>query len=64
MLAIRSLPAPHREAWRAMFDHYVFERDGSAGEHLPETRRGVLGDMKPDELRRLRQALSRALSRN
>lgn len=64
MLAIRSLPAPHRDAWRAMFDHYVFERDGGVADHLPENRRGVLGDMQPDALRRLRQALSRALSRN
>ena len=64
MLSIRSLPAAHRDAWRAMFDHYVFERDGSASEHLPENRRGVLGDMRAEALKRLRLALSRALSRN
>lgn len=64
MLAIRSLPAAHRDAWRAMFDHYVFERDGRVADHLPDNRRGVLGDLQPDDLRRLRQALSRALSRN
>jgi len=64
MLSIKSLPPPHRDAWRAMFEHYVFENDGETGTHLPEERRGVLGDMKPDALKRMRMALSRALSRS
>lgn len=64
MLAIRALPASHREAWRSMFDHYVFETNGDAGAHLPEARRGILGDMKPDALKKVRTALARALSRS
>lgn len=64
MMSIKSLPASHRNAWRAMFEHYVFETNGKPGEHLPEARRGILGDMKPDVLKRLRASLSRLLNRS
>ncbi|HWE45029.1 MAG TPA: cupin-like domain-containing protein [Caulobacteraceae bacterium] len=63
LIAIRSLPKPHREAWRALFDHYVFEDDGPAGSHLPAERRGVLGDPDPHLLKALRANLVRNLSR-
>ena len=64
MMSIASLPPAHRKAWRAMFDHYVFRTGGEIAEHLPENRRGVMGDMKADDLKKLRLALSRMLSRN
>jgi Cupin-like domain len=64
MLSIRNLPPRHRDAWRAMFEHYAFEANGATGSHLPPDKRGILGNMKPDELKKLRKALSRALSRN
>ena len=61
MLAIRSLPAPHRAAWRTLFDHYVFEDDGPAGAHLPEARRGVQGALDPELIRTLRASIARTL---
>jgi hypothetical protein len=64
MLAIRSLPPNYRDAWRVMFEHYVFEPEKSAGDHLPADRRGILEAMKPDAIKRLRLALARALSRS
>jgi Cupin-like domain len=64
MMSIKNLPPSHRNAWRAIFDHYVFEVDGETGAHLPAARRGILGRMEPEQVKRLRQALSRALSRN
>jgi Cupin-like domain len=64
MMSIKNLPPPHRDAWRAMFEHYVFEVAGDTAAHLPEARRGILGRMEPEQLKRLRLALSRALSRN
>lgn len=64
MLSIRNLPPTHRAAWRAMFEHYVFETGGEAAAHLPAERRGILGELKPEDSKRLRLALSRAMSRN
>jgi hypothetical protein len=64
LLSLASLPDPHRKAWRAMFDHYVFGDREQAADHLPANRRGILGELRDEDLRRLRLALSRALSRS
>ena len=63
MVAIKALPPAHREAWRAMFDHYVFEDDGPSAEHLPPARRGIQGVLDAPLLKELRIALGRALGR-
>ena len=61
MMAIRDLPAHQRAAWKAMFEHYVFDEDTQPGDHLPAARRGVLGDLSPDQVRHLRKSLAQAL---
>lgn len=61
ILTIKALPEPQRSAWRAVFDHYVFERDGPAGAHLPEHRRGVLGEMDDQMLEAVRASLAQTL---
>jgi hypothetical protein len=64
MMTIRFLPPRYREAWRQMFEHYVFEANGKPGEHLPENRRGILSETKPESaIKKMRQALAKALSR-
>jgi hypothetical protein len=40
-----------------MFDHYVFGANGDPGEHLPEHARGVLGELTPQLLARMRATL-------
>lgn len=47
MLTLKHLPAEQREAWRAIFDHYVFRADSHLADHIPPARRSVLGDMTP-----------------
>jgi hypothetical protein len=63
MVAIKALSPPHREAWRALFDHFVFQDDGAPGAHLPAEKLGVLGELDPQMLRALRAGLIQALSR-
>lgn len=62
MLAVRSLPPAYRDAWRSMFEHYVFSAEPAT--HLPPERQGILGDQKPEARRQVKIALSRSLSRN
>lgn len=54
MMTLRALPADQRRAWKAMFDHYVFEADGDAGAHLPEASRGILARPSPQAAARMR----------
>lgn len=62
MVTLRALPAPHRAAWKAMFDHYVFRTEGDAADHLPVAARGILGDLDETAGRELLAILSRVLA--
>ena len=61
LLSIRELPAREREAWRTVFDHYIFQTGDDPMEHIPEDARGIMGEMTPENVRRLRQQLARSL---
>jgi len=61
LLSIRALPAREREAWRVVFDHYIFQTGGDPMEHLPEEARGIMGELTPERVMRLRQHLARSL---
>jgi hypothetical protein len=60
---LRALPAAQREAWRHLFEHYVFDAARDVAGHIPADRRGVLGDLSADDQARLRASLVQRLSR-
>jgi hypothetical protein len=62
MLAVRDLPESQRDAWRAMFEAFVFDALDPPGGHLPEDRRGVQGRLSPAAVAQMRQILARTLS--
>ena len=61
ILNIRQLPDPVREAWRALFEHYVFGPQSQVSAHIPEPRRGVLGQLTPADAARLQAQLAQRL---
>lgn len=63
VMTVRPLPGPQREAWRNIFEHYVFERDGDPVPHLPVESRGVLGPMTPSLAQRISSFLMNGLRR-
>jgi hypothetical protein len=63
LLSLRDRPEPEKQAWRAMFDYYVFGPAGKAAAHLPEGARGNLAPMDEDKARRLRAQLLQRLNR-
>ena len=63
ILNLRGLPAAQREAWQAMFKHYVFEADSEVTDHIPKERRGALGELDDNAARRLRTLLRNKLNR-
>lgn len=63
MLTIREMPANQRDAWRAMFEHYVFSGGEAARAHIPEHARGLLSPLADTEARRLRADIINRLNR-
>jgi Cupin-like domain len=63
MFAIKPLPDEQRSVWREVFDHYIFGVNGKPAEHLPEHARGILGEVTPEQLGRMRATLKQLLQR-
>lgn len=61
-LTLRDLPPREKQAWRILFDHYLFG-DADPMAHLPEAGRGAFAEMTPERLARLKQLLARPLTR-
>ena len=45
MALMSGLPDEQRDAWRAMFECFVFQEDGPPGAHLPPDLRDVMGNL-------------------
>ena len=63
LLSLRDLPPAQREAWRALFDHYVFDADEQTAAHIPQAARGVLAPLSDATARHLRSLLLNRLNR-
>lgn len=63
ILTLRDLPLPMRDAWKSMFDHFIFGEGGPWAEHLPPELRGGLGELRPEMRARLWSMLSAATRR-
>ena len=47
LVSLKHLPPEQREAWRAIFDHYVFRGGEEVAAHIPAQKRSVLGEISP-----------------
>lgn len=63
ILSLRDRPQHEKDAWRALFDYYVFAPAERAGAHLPESARGDLAPLDAVRARRLRGILLHRLNR-
>ena len=63
ILSLRDRPEPEKQAWRALFEHYVFGDPACSAEHLPEQARGILAPLDETAARRLRAELLQRLNR-
>ncbi len=60
---IRDRPEHEKQAWREVFDYYVFGAADRAGAHLPEPARNYLGPINETLARQLRAMLIDKLNR-
>jgi len=63
MLSLRDRPAHEKEAWRAIFDYYIFGPGERPAAHLPAPGRGPLASLDPVAARQLRALIQRQLNR-
>ena len=47
LMSISHMPQPERQAWKALYDHFIFQEKSNLISHLPEESRGVLKHMTP-----------------
>lgn len=63
LLSLRDRPTHEKEAWRSMFEHYVFGPPENASDHLPQAIRGPLAPLDPMMARRLRALIGNRINR-
>lgn len=51
MLAMRDLTKKQREAWRCMFDHYLFHQEIDPRSYIPDHPQHILGDLSLEDIR-------------
>jgi hypothetical protein len=63
LMTVRDLPPEQRQAWQALFQHYVFEADGRTAAHIPQQARSALAPLSADGARQMRAQLLKRLNR-
>jgi len=63
ILALRDRPENVKEAWKEVFNYYLFGPSDIPRGHLPEASHGVLGELDETMARRLRAMLQQSLNR-
>jgi hypothetical protein len=63
ILSLRERPEYEKQAWKKLFDYYIFGPATRAAEHLPEHALGNLGPLDELKARRLRAYLLKRLNR-
>ena len=60
---LRALPEAQRQAWRHLFEHYVFDTERDVAAHIPAERRSLLGELSAEDQARLRAFLVQRMGR-
>jgi hypothetical protein len=63
IMSLRDLPQHQKDAWKAIFDYYVFNDAETPRAHLPQHAHGELGDINDNRARRIRAKLINKLNR-
>jgi hypothetical protein len=63
MLSIRDRSPLEKQAWKEVFDYYIFSEPEHSNEHLPEQAKGMLARLDEDTARRLRSLVINRLNK-
>jgi hypothetical protein len=54
LLAMRNLSHTQRQAWRQLFDHYLFHQTVDPKSYIPEHQQHILGELSPEYVRSIK----------
>jgi hypothetical protein len=63
LMSIRDLPSEQKQAWRDLFDYYIFDADSDSHSHIPEQAKGSLGSIDESLNRKIRSLLLKKINR-
>jgi len=63
MMSLRDRPIKEKEAWKALFNYYIFDDNERVRKHMPPESHGALATMTEDQTRRIRAMLRNNLNR-
>lgn len=63
LLAMKNLTPIQRNAWRAMFDHYLFKKGVDPASYIPENCQYAIGKLTPDVERTLKDQIVEKLKK-
>jgi cupin-like protein len=63
LMTVRDLPPEQRQAWEALFRHYVFDADAQTSAHIPKDAQRSLGPLDEAATRELRARILQKLNR-
>lgn len=63
ILSIRDLPMKEKNAWRNLFDYYIFSEQNHKYDHIPDAARAMLNPLDEISARRLRSLLINKLNK-
>lgn len=61
LLAMRDLSQKQREAWRCMFDHYLFNQEIDPRSYIPDHPQHLLGDLSTEDIRMIKDFFAKKL---
>ena len=61
LLAMRDLSQKQREAWRCMFDHYLFNQKLDPRSYIPDHPQHLLGDLSTEDIRMIKDFFAKKL---
>lgn len=60
---MRNLTKNHKQAWKHLFKHFVFQENGEPLAHLQPQQRGILSKLTPQSYNYIKQYLISILKR-
>lgn len=63
LLAMRDMTAKQRDAWRCLFDHYLFKQGIDPASYIPKHQQHLLGELSADYIRNIKDYFIKKLQK-